>query len=358
MAVVVVLAALALVWFGGAALGVAPRLRGLAMLALWGAVLALVGLAPASGLGRWLGGSVQGWLVGGGVLALALAYRWLVRLARARAVPQPVADAAPLAAPAPAAFDPEAPLSDAELDRYARHIMLRELGGPGQRALRRARVLVVGAGGLGSPVSLYLAAAGVGRLTLADDDTVSLSNLQRQILFATGQEGQPKAQAGADRLRALNPQIQVTPLPRRITAQDADFLRGFDLVIDGTDSFAGRQAINAACVAAGVPLLAGAIAQWEGQITVYDPARGAPCLSCLFPQAPAPGSTPSCAEAGVIGALPGVIGAMMALEAVKLLTGAGQDLRGRMMIYDGLYADARVMRLSRRADCAVCGTAT
>lgn len=362
MSVVVVLAALAAIWFGGAMLGVGPRLRAVLMLIMWGGVLAVVGLAPHSGIALWLGGSVQGWLVGGAVLALALAYRWLVGLARTRAKRHAPAEDAPALAPEPkgqpAGFCPEAPLSDAELDRYARHIMLRELGGPGQRALRRARVLVVGAGGLGSPVSLYLAAAGVGRITLADDDTVSLSNLQRQILFATGQEGRFKAEAGAARLQALNPEIEVIPLTRRITRDDADFVSGFDLVIDGTDSFAGRQDINAACVAARVPLLAGAIAQWEGQVTVYDPARDAPCLGCIFPQAPAPGSAPTCAEAGVIGALPGVIGSIMALEAVKLLTGAGQDLRGRMMLFDGLYADARVMRLSRRPDCAVCGKDT
>ena len=247
-------------------------------------------------------------------------------------------------------------MQPAELDRYARHIVLRELGGPGQAALRRARVLVVGAGGLGAPVCLYLAAAGVGHITVADDDRVSLSNLQRQVIFRGTDAGRPKAQAARDAMLALNPHVRVTALERRITDADAGLIAEHDLVIDGTDTFAARQAINAACVAAGVPLIAGAIAQWEGQLTVWDPRRGAPCMACIFPEAPAPGLAPACAEAGVVGPLPGVIGSMMALEAIKIIAGAGEPLRGRMLIFDGLYGENRVMKIARRDDCAVCGS--
>ncbi|WP_142661309.1 HesA/MoeB/ThiF family protein [Paracoccus laeviglucosivorans] len=280
------------------------------------------------------------WLVGGVVAALVLAYgaglRHLHRKAR------------------PVAESPTIP--DAEIDRYARHIVLRELGGPGQAALKRARVLVVGAGGLGAPVLLYLAAAGVGRITVADDDRVSLSNLQRQVIFAARDEGRPKVEAARDAMLALNPHVQVQTLDRRIGPEDTDLIAQHDLVIDGTDTFAARQAVNAACVAAGVPLVAGSIAQWEGQLTVWDPRRDAPCMACIFPDAPAPGLAPSCAEAGVVGPLPGILGSMMALEAIKLIAGTGEALRGRMMIFDGLYGENRTVKIRRRVDCPVCGS--
>ncbi len=256
---------------------------------------------------------------------------------------------APLNAPAP-----DDDIGDAELERYARHIVLREIGGPGQMRLRAARVLVVGAGGLGAPVCLYLAAAGVGRITLADDDRVSLSNLQRQVIFRSDQRGQGKVQAAAAAMTALNPHVAVTPLPRRITQEDTTLFADHDLIVDGTDSFAAREAINRAATAARIPLVSGAIAQWEGQVTLYDPARGGPCLTCLFPAAPAPGLAPACAEAGVVGALPGVIGSLMALEAIKAITGAGDALRGRMLIFDGLHGETRTIRTARRKDCPVC----
>ncbi len=248
--------------------------------------------------------------------------------------------------------------SDDELERYARHIVLREIGGAGQARLKSARVLVVGAGGLGAPVLMYLAAAGVGRLTIVDDDHVSLSNLQRQVLFGGADIGTAKAAAGAARLSALNCEIEIVPIEARLDAASAQaYVEGQTLVIDGCDNFATRYDVNAACLQAGVPLLSGAISQWEGQISLFDPANDAPCYACIFPEPPAEGLAPSCAEAGVIGALPGVIGSMMALEAIKLIAGAGQSLRGKMMIYDALYAQSRVMNIKRRADCAVCGAA-
>ncbi len=333
----ILLAAIAL---AGRIFGQPRRVVVLTLIAVWLGILALHLFAPAIGAG--FGGSARGWALFGGVFALITAYRAVLSRLRSRA--QPVVQA--LAAPTGA--------SDDELDRYARHLVLRDIGGPGQMRLRDARVLIVGAGGLGAPVCLYLAAAGIGRITLADDDHVSLSNLQRQVIFRTDQQGARKVDAAAAAMAALNPNVVVTPLARRITADDADLIAAHDLVIDGTDSFAARDAINRACVAAGVPLIAGAIAQWEGQVTLYDPACGGPCLCCLFPDAPAPGLAPPCAQAGVIGPLPGVIGSLMALEAIKHLTGAGQGLRGRMLIFDGLYGDTRMIGTMARSDCAVC----
>lgn len=333
----------------------------LAVIATWLLVTLGVALAPDSGFAALIGWSHRGLILGLLCILGLLGYSQLLELLRRHEVALPdrapgllsrVTDGGgPAIAP-----QPDRSLSDAELTRYARHIVLRELGGPGQAALRRARVLIVGAGGLGAPVCQYLAAAGLGQITVADDDRVSLSNLQRQVIFRSKDDGQPKAQAAREAMLALNPHVQVTALERRITADDVALIGEHDLVIDGTDTFAARQAINAACVAAGVPLVAGAIAQWEGQVTVWDPRRGAPCMACIFPQAPAPGLAPACAEAGVVGPLPGVIGSMMALEAIKIIAGAGEPLRGRMQIFDGLYGENRLMKIARRGDCPVCGS--
>ena len=312
---------------------------------IWaGIVLAQLAL-PGSGLAAALGGTPAGWIGLGAVVALVLAYRALLVRLRARAV-APVGTSAP----APGAF------SEAELERYARHIFLREIGGPGQKALKSAKVLVVGAGGLGSPALLYLAAAGVGTIGVVDDDRVSASNLQRQVIHRDADLGLPKVISAARAMKALNPYIEVRPYNRRLGAEEAAALvADYDLILDGTDNFDTRYLLNAACVAAGKPLLSGAIAQWEGQVSLFDPAQGAPCYACVFPQTPAPGLAPSCAEAGVVGALPGVIGAMMAAEAIKAITGAGASARGRLMIYDALWGESRQIAIQRRADCAVCG---
>ncbi|AUH32316.1 HesA/MoeB/ThiF family protein [Paracoccus tegillarcae] len=336
----------------------------LAALAIWLGFLAIHLVAPDSPAARIVGGSFAGWLVAGALLALSWGYRIWVRRLRTRATGDRAATAdqpAPVRAmvqpePDPVTPDPaDAPMSGDELDRYARHIVLREIGGAGQMRLRRANVLLIGAGGLGAPAALYLAAAGVGRITIADDDRVSLSNLQRQVIFRTNQTGRQKAEAAAVAMRDLNHYVTVTPLNRWITQADADLIASHDLVLDGTDSFKARAAINAACVEAKVPLIAGSIAQWEGQVTLYDPAYSGPCMACVFPQAPADGLAPACAEAGVVGALPGVIGSLMALEAIKHLTGAGQGLRGRMLIFDGLYGETRTITTSVQRDCPVCG---
>jgi len=241
--------------------------------------------------------------------------------------------------------------SDAEVERYARHLVLREIGGPGQQALSRARVVIIGVGGLGSPAALYLAAAGVGALGLVDPDTVSLSNLQRQILFGASEVGETKVDAGKARLEALNPHVSIEAHPARLDGANARSMIGdYDLVLDGVDDFATRLVINDACVATGRPLVSGALGRWTGQVGVFS---GRPCYRCLVPEIPPDAET--CAAVGVIGALAGVVGSLMALEAVKLITGAGESLAGRLLIYDALAGGARTVRVTADPECPVCG---
>ncbi len=240
--------------------------------------------------------------------------------------------------------------SDQEVERYARHLVLREIGGPGQQKLKAAKVLLVGMGGLGAPAGLYLAAAGVGRLGLLDPDEVSLSNLQRQVLYGVDDLGRGKALSAGQHLSHLNPEIELEPIPERLTEANArDLIAPYDLVIDGTDDFATRFAVNAACVAQGKPLVSGAIGRWSGQVGVFP---GKPCYQCLVPEIPPDAET--CSAVGVVGALAGVVGAMMALEAVKLITGAGDALTGRLLIYDALDGESRTVRVGADPDCPVC----
>lgn len=251
----------------------------------------------------------------------------------------------------------DAPLfSQTELNRYARHIVMREMGGPGQKALKEAKVLVVGAGGLGAPVLQYLAAAGVGTIGVVDDDVVDNANLQRQVIHRDSDIGMPKVFSAKAAMEAQNPFVTVRPYERRLTDEiAADLIAEYDLVLDGCDNFETRYLVNRTCVSLKKPLVSGALTQWEGQLSVFDPANDAPCYQCIFPQAPAPELAPSCAEAGVIGPLPGVVGSMMAVEAIKVTTGAGAPLRGEMVIYDALYGESRKIMLERRADCPICG---
>ena len=244
-----------------------------------------------------------------------------------------------------------APFSDEEVERYARHLVLREIGGPGQQRLKAARVLIVGAGGLGAPAALYLAAAGVGRLRIVDPDTVSLSNLQRQVLYGVGDLAAPKVETAAARLAALNPNVDVEARGVAFEAANgAALLAGCDLVLDGTDDFTTRFAVNAAAVAAGVTLVSGALGRWSGQVAVFE---GRPCYCCLVPETPPDAET--CAVVGVVGALAGVIGSMMALEAVKRITGAGQSLTGRLLLYEALAGESRTVRIGADPACPVCG---
>lgn len=290
------------------------------------------------------GGSLAAWAVVAGlagVIALyVLGLRWLRGRVRAKAVPD----------------TQEGPFSEVELERYARHIVLHDIGGQGQQKLKNARVLVVGAGGLGAPVLLYLAAAGVGRIGLIDDDVVSLSNLQRQVIHRDADIGVPKVFSAERAVKALNPHVETRPYNRPLIEAEATALfTEFDLVIDGTDNFETRAMINRASVATETPLLSGAISQWEGQVTLFTPGKDTACYACLFPEAPAPGLVRNCSEVGVIGALPGIIGAMMASEAIKYLTGAGKPLIGEMLIFDALYVESRKMKLARNPACPVCG---
>ncbi len=340
---VLVLAAAAGLWGLGYLMRAPVRVRW-AWIGLWfGLVLALQLLLPdGHPLRTATGGSAALWLGLAVVAGLGFGYRAVLIRLRARAVPVAVAAAGSF--------------GEAELERYARHIMLREIGGAGQKSLKNARVLVVGAGGLGSPALLYLAGAGIGTIGVIDDDLVDGSNLQRQVIHSDARIGMAKVFSAEVTMRALNPFITVRPYNRRLTEEvAADLVADYDLILDGSDNFETRYLLNRVCVATAKPLISAAITQWEGQISLFDPGHGGPCYQCVFPERPAPGLVPTCAEAGVAGPLPGVLGAMMALEAVKLVTGAGEGLRGRMLIYDGLYADVRVIGTQRRQGCPVCG---
>jgi molybdopterin/thiamine biosynthesis adenylyltransferase len=253
-------------------------------------------------------------------------------------------------------------LSAEERERYARHILLKEIGGPGQQRLKAATVALVGAGGLGAPAALYLAAAGVGTLRIIDDDAVALSNLQRQVVFRASDVGMPKVERTRVVLNELNAHVDVKAIAQRLTAANAaDLLQGAVIVLDGTDDFATRFAVNAACHELGATLISGAVGRWDGQVATFKsgltkhlPAeQRLPCYRCLVPKAPP--DAERCAEVGIIGALPGVIGSVMALEAIKEIAEAGDSLEGRLLIFDGLAATARTIALPRDPACPVCG---
>lgn len=261
-----------------------------------------------------------------------------------------------MAEPVRAADAAGRPAGPVRLDRHARHVLLKEIGGAGQQRLARATIVIVGAGGLGAPAALYLAAAGVGRLVLVDPDVVELSNLQRQVLYTTADIGCVKVEAAARALGALDPAVRIVPRAVALGPDTAgDLLDGADVVLDGTDSFAVRHRVNAACHRLGIPLVSGAVGRWEGQVGVF--ASGvrpdAPCYRCLVPHEP-PGAA-LCGELGVVGALTGVVGSMMALEAIKLVTGAGTPLIGRLWTFDGLAGTSRTVAVPRDPACPCCG---
>jgi sulfur-carrier protein adenylyltransferase/sulfurtransferase len=247
-------------------------------------------------------------------------------------------------------------LSHEEILRYSRHLLLPEVGMPGQRRLKGARVLLVGAGGLGSPAALYLAAAGVGTLGVVEFDRLDLTNLQRQVVHGTAGVGRPKLDSLRDRLRDLNPHVAVEGFAERLTSANAlEILRGFDVVIDGSDNFPTRYLVNDAAVLLARPLVYGAIFRFDGQVSVFDARRG-PCYRCLYSEPPPPGLVPNCAEGGVLGVLPGIIGSLQALEALKLVLGAGDPLVGRLLLFDALRLKFRELALRKDPDCPLCGT--
>jgi len=247
-------------------------------------------------------------------------------------------------------------LSREELTRYARHVTLPDVGLDGQRRLKAARVLCVGAGGLGSPAAMYLAAAGVGTLGIVDDDEVDASNLQRQILHDTAGMGRPKVESARDRLRAINPNVSVEMHHVRLMSANAlDILERYDIVLDGADNFPTRYLVNDACVLLGKPNAFGAIFRFEGQASVFA-AKNGPCYRCIYPEPPPPGLVPSCAEAGVFGVLPGIVGTIQATETIKLILGVGETLVGRLLVYDAMRMAFRELKVPKDRDCPVCGT--
>jgi adenylyltransferase/sulfurtransferase len=256
---------------------------------------------------------------------------------------------------APTATDAPPELTNADVQRYSRHLILPEVGPDGQRRLKAGRVLCIGAGGLGSPAALYLAAAGVGTIGLVDFDAVDMSNLQRQILHGTPDVGRSKLASAKDRLNALNPTVTVESFETALTSKNAlDIFKDYDIVLDGTDNFATRYLVNDACVILGKPNAYGSIFRFEGQASVFA-TKGGPCYRCLYPEPPPPGLVPSCAEGGVLGVLPGVIGTIQATEALKIVLGKGAPLNGRLVMYDSLAMTFRQLRLRRDPSCPVCG---
>src|SRR5580693_1474661 len=246
-------------------------------------------------------------------------------------------------------------LTKEEIQRYSRHLIMPEVGMDGQLKLARAKVLMIGAGGLGAPLGLYLAAAGVGRLGIVDFDVVDFTNLQRQITFSTSDVGRPKIEAAKERLAGLNPGIRLDTYETRLTSDNAlDLFRDYDIIVDGTDNFPTRYLVNDACVLLGKPNVYGSIFRFEGQATVFNYPAG-PCYRCLYPEPPPPGLVPSCAEGGVLGVLPGIVGAIQAAETLKLIIGKGEPLIGRLLLFDALAMRFRELKLRKNPECPACG---
>src|SRR5438552_7414991 len=257
---------------------------------------------------------------------------------------------------APTAAPPQTELNAEEIKRYSRHLIMPEVGMDGQKKLKAGSVLCIGAGGLGSPAAMYMAAAGVGRIGIVDFDVVDFSNLQRQLLHGTSSVGRSKLESAKDRLRDLNPHIEIDTYETTVTSDNAlDLFKPYDVILDGTDNFPTRYLVNDACVLTGKPNAYGSIFRFEGQASVFATKEG-PCYRCLYPEPPPPGLVPSCAEGGVLGVLPGIIGVIQATEAIKLVTGIGEPLIGRFLIYDALRMRFRELKLKKDPDCPVCGT--
>ena len=246
-------------------------------------------------------------------------------------------------------------LTNEEILRYSRHLIMPEVGMEGQLKLKRAKVLLIGTGGLGAPLGLYLAAAGVGRLGLVDFDVVDFTNLQRQVTFGSSDVGRPKSEAARARLSNLNPDIQVQAFETKLTSENAlELFKDFDIIVDGTDNFPTRYLVNDACVLLGKPNVYGSIFRFEGQVTIFG-MPGGPCYRCLYPEPPPPGLVPSCAEGGVLGVLPGIVGSIQAMETIKLILGSGRNLTGRLLLFDALEMGFREFKLRKNPKCPMCG---
>ena len=246
-------------------------------------------------------------------------------------------------------------LTNEEILRYSRHLIMPEVGMEGQLKLKRAKVLLIGTGGLGAPLGLYLAAAGVGKLGLVDFDVVDFTNLQRQVTFGSSDVGKPKSEAARARLSNLNPDIQVQAFETKLTSENAlELFKDFDIIVDGTDNFPTRYLVNDACVLLGKPNVYGSIFRFEGQVTIFG-MPGGPCYRCLYPEPPPPGLVPSCAEGGVLGVLPGIVGSIQAMETIKLILGSGRNLTGRLLLFDALEMGFREFKLRKNPKCPMCG---
>ena len=251
---------------------------------------------------------------------------------------------------------PAASLTNEEILRYSRHLIMPEVGMEGQLKLKAAKVLLIGTGGLGAPLGLYLTAAGVGHIGLVDFDVVDFTNLQRQVTFGTSDVGKPKTEAAKARLGNLNPDVEITTYETKLTSENAlELFKDYDVIVDGTDNFPTRYLVNDACVLLGKPNVYGSIFRFEGQVTVFG-MPGGPCYRCLYPAPPPPGLVPSCAEGGVLGVLPGIIGSLQAMETIKLILGRGELLVGRLMLFDALAVKFRELKLRKNAGCPMCGT--
>ncbi|MGI6284761.1 molybdopterin-synthase adenylyltransferase MoeB [Neomoorella humiferrea] len=246
-------------------------------------------------------------------------------------------------------------LTNQEIERYSRQIIIKNIGGRGQERLKRGKVLIVGAGGLGSPAAYYLAAAGVGTIGIVDSDVVDISNLQRQILHSTERLGRPKVESARETLLALNPNLTINTYHLRLGKDNIlDLIRDYDVIVDGVDNFPTRYLLNDACVMTGKTMVEGGVLQWDGLVMTIKPGQG-PCYRCIFPDPPPPGAVPSCQEAGVIGTVPGLIGAIQATEVIKILLGVGDTLTGRLLIYNALEMRFREVKAERNSNCPVCG---
>ncbi|MEP3346518.1 MAG: molybdopterin-synthase adenylyltransferase MoeB [Litoreibacter sp.] len=328
----------------GRLLGASQRAQVTSFVVLFSLVIFAQLTLPDSNPIKSTTGTLSGWAIFGGLAAIVLGYRAVLARLKQRAAKDEVGSV------------PSDKFTDAELNRYARHIVLREIGGPGQKKMKKAKVLVIGAGGLGAPALQYLAAAGIGTIGVIDDDVVDSSNLQRQVIHTDARIDMPKVFSAQEALQAQNPFVTIRPYHRRLEADmAAELFADYDLILDGSDNADTRYLVNQTAVQLGKPLISGAITQWEGQLSLFHPASEGPCYACVFPTAAADGLAPSCAEAGVVGALPGVVGSMMAVEAIKHVTGAGAPLKGQMLIYDALYSETRLINLKKSPSCAVCG---
>jgi sulfur-carrier protein adenylyltransferase/sulfurtransferase len=255
-----------------------------------------------------------------------------------------------------AGLAPAASLTNEEILRYSRHLIMPEVGMEGQLKLKAAKVLLIGTGGLGAPLGLYLTAAGVGKIGLVDFDVVDFTNLQRQVTFGTSDVGKPKTEAARERLTNLNPGVEITTYETRLTSENAlELFKDYDVIVDGTDNFPTRYLVNDACILLGKPNVYGSIFRFEGQVTVFGMPDG-PCYRCLYPEPPPPGLVPSCAEGGVLGVLPGIVGSLQAMETIKLLLGAGESLEGRLLLFDAMALKFRELKLRKNASCPMCGT--